>query len=87
MLQQVLQQRDGCCRDATGVTIRLPEGDIPAEPGSGVSNRSTAHRFMALSSEKLASLMKADLSKLNLLAGQTDGLHWRGRYNCLLSKL
>ncbi len=55
--------------------VRLPEGDVPADPGSGVSKSAASRRFVALSSEKLGAFMKADLSKLDLLVVQIDGLH------------
>lgn len=58
-----------------GRAVRLPEGDVPAGPGSGVSKSAASRRFVALSSEKLSAFMKADLSKLDLLVVQIDGLH------------
>jgi len=58
-----------------GRAVRLPEGDVPADPGSGVSKSAASRRFVALSSEKLGAFMSADLSKLDLLVVQIDGLH------------
>ena len=58
-----------------GRAVRLPEGDIPADPGSGVSKSAASRRFVALSSQKLDVFMSADLSKLDLLVVQIDGLH------------
>lgn len=58
-----------------GRAVRLPEGDVPAGPGSGVSKSAASRRFVALSSEKLDAFMNADLSKLDLLVVQIDGLH------------
>ena len=55
--------------------MRLPEGDVPAGPGSGVSKSAASRRFGALSAEKLNAFMSADLSKLDLLVVQIDGLH------------
>ena len=55
--------------------VRLPEGDMPAGPGSGVSKSAASRRFVALSAEKLAAFMSTDLSKLDLLVVQIDGLH------------
>ena len=58
-----------------GRAVRLPEGDVPAGPGSGVSKSAASRRFVALSAEKLNAFMSADLSKLDLLVVQIDGLH------------
>lgn len=60
-----------------GRAVRLPEGDVPVDPGSGVSKSATSRRFVALSSEKLDVFMGADLSKLDLVVIQIDGLHVR----------
>jgi hypothetical protein len=65
-----------------GRAVRLPEGDVPAGPGSGVSKwpvadlRSPAasRRFVALSAED-AAWLEQDLSGLDLLAVQIDGIH------------
>lgn len=58
-----------------GRAVRLPEGDVPAGHGSGVSKSAASRRFVALSSEKLDAFMNADLSELDLLVIQIDGLH------------
>jgi putative transposase len=58
-----------------GRAVRLPEGDVPAGPGSGVSKSAASRRFVALSAEKLADFMAGDLSALDLLVIQIDGLH------------
>ncbi len=58
-----------------GRAVRLPEGDVPADHGSGVSKSAASRRFVALSSQKLEAFMNADLSKLDLLVVQIDGLH------------
>jgi putative transposase len=58
-----------------GRAVRLPEGDVPADPGSGISKSAASRRFVALSSQKLDAFMNADLSKLDLLVIQIDGLH------------
>ena len=58
-----------------GRAVRLPEGDVPAGPGSGVSKSAASRRFVALSAEKLDAFMSVDLSKLDLLVVQIDGLH------------
>ena len=58
-----------------GRAVRLPEGDVPASPGSGVSKSAASRRFVALSAARLADFMAADLSALDLLVVQIDGLH------------
>ena len=55
--------------------VRLPEGDLPVTDGDGTSKSAASRRFVALSSDKLAEFMAADLSKLDLLVIQIDGLH------------
>jgi putative transposase len=37
-----------------GRAVRLPEGDVPAPPGSGVSKSAASRRFVALSAARLA---------------------------------
>jgi putative transposase len=56
-------------------SVRLPEGDIPAPKGSGVSKSAVSRRFVALSAERLKDWLASDLSKLDLLVIQIDGLH------------
>ena len=58
-----------------GRAVRLPEGDLAATPGAGVSKSAVSRRFVALSAERLAEWMAADLSQLDLLAIQIDGMH------------
>ncbi|MEY9365276.1 hypothetical protein ABH994_008055 [Bradyrhizobium yuanmingense] len=58
-----------------GRAVRLPEGDVPAPPGSGGSKSAASRRFVALSAARLADSMAADLSALDLLVVQIDGLH------------
>jgi putative transposase len=58
-----------------GRAVRLPAGDVPAPKGSGVSKSAVSRRFVALSAERMAEWMAADLSKLDLLIIQIDGLH------------
>jgi putative transposase len=58
-----------------GRAVRLPEGDLPAPPGAGVSKSAASRRFVALSAERMAEWMAADLSQLDLLAIQIDGMH------------
>ncbi len=58
-----------------GRAVRLPEGDVPAGPGAGVSKSAASRRFVALSAERMAAWMARDLSGLDLLAVQIDGIH------------
>ena len=55
--------------------VRLPEGDLPVVAGDGTSKSAASRRFVALSAERLAEWMASDLSKLDLLVIQIDGLH------------
>jgi transposase-like protein len=55
--------------------VRLPEGDIAATAGSGVSKSAVSRRFVALSAERMSEWMAADLSRIDLLAIQIDGMH------------
>src|SRR6185369_12020265 len=55
--------------------VRLPEGDLPVTAGDGTSKSAASRRFVALSAERLAEGMASDLSKLDLLVIQIDGLH------------
>ena len=56
-------------------SVRLPEGDVAAGPGTGLSKSAASRHFVALSADKLEEFMAADLSRLDLLAVQIDGLH------------
>jgi transposase-like protein len=58
-----------------GRAVRLPGGDIPAERGAGVTKSAVSRRFVALSAEKMQAWMGADLSGLDLLVIQIDGIH------------
>jgi transposase-like protein len=58
-----------------GRAVRLPEGDVPAGPGAGVSRSAASRRFVALSAERMAAWMTRDLSALDLLVVQIDGIH------------
>jgi putative transposase len=58
-----------------GRAVRLPEGDIGAPIGAGVSKSAVSRRFVALSAERMKEWMAADLSKLDLLIIQIDGIH------------
>jgi putative transposase len=55
--------------------VRLPEGDIPAAAGSGVSKSAASRHFVALSTARLREWLVADLSGLDLLVVQIDGIH------------
>lgn len=58
-----------------GRAVRLPAGDVPAPEGSGVSKSAVSRRFVALSAERMKEWMAADLSTLDLLIIQIDGMH------------
>src|SRR6478735_5415728 len=58
-----------------GRAVRLPEGDIPAPAGAGVSKSAVSRRFVALSATQMEQWMATDLSKLDLLVIQIDGIH------------
>jgi transposase-like protein len=55
--------------------VRLPEGDLAAVVGDGTSKSAASRRFVALSAERMAAWMASDLSQLDLLVIQIDGLH------------
>jgi putative transposase len=58
-----------------GRAVRLPEGDVPSPKGAGVSKSAVSRRFVALSAERMKEWMASDLSKLDLLIIQIDGIH------------
>ena len=58
-----------------GRAVRLPGGDIAAPKGAGVTKSAVSRRFVALSAERMKEWMAADLSKLDLLVIQIDGIH------------
>ena len=58
-----------------GRAVRLPEGDVPSPKGAGVSKSAVSRRFVALSAERMKEWMASDLSKLDLLIIQIDGVH------------
>lgn len=69
-----------------GRAVRLPEGDIPAPAGAGVSKSAVSRRFVALSATQMEQWMATDLSKLDLLVIQRrrwrEAPHWcAGRRN------
>jgi putative transposase len=55
--------------------VRLPEGDLSAIAGDGTSKSAASRRFVALSAERMAEWMSSDLSQVDLLVIQIDGLH------------
>jgi putative transposase len=58
-----------------GRAVRLPEGDVPAGNGTGLSKSAASRRFIALSAERMQEWMASELSKLDLLVIQIDGIH------------
>ena len=58
-----------------GRAVRLPQGDVPAFNGDSRSKSAVSRRFVELSAERMAEWMASDLSNLDLLAIQIDGLH------------
>src|SRR5579859_1001258 len=60
-----------------GRAVRLPEGDVPAELGDSRSKSAVSRRFVALSAARMTEWMSSDLSQIDLLAIQIDGLHIR----------
>ena len=58
-----------------GRAVRLPGGDIAAPKEAGVTKSAVSRRFVALSAERMKEWMAADLSKLDLLVIQIDGIH------------
>ena len=55
--------------------VRLPEGDLPGACGDGTSKSAVSRRFVALSRNKMKAWFASDLSDLDLLVIQIDGLH------------
>ena len=66
---------DQCLDPAIWRAVRLPEGDIPAPAGAGVSKSAVSRRFVALSAAQMKQWMATELSKLDLLVIQIDGIH------------
>ena len=58
-----------------GRAMRLPEGDVPAANGAGLSRSAASRRFVALSAARMTEWMASDLSQLDLLVIQIDGIH------------
>ena len=71
-----------CIRDRINVStrkfrraVRLPEGDVPALAGAGVSKSAASRHFVALSAARMREWMGADLSGLDIMVVQIDGIH------------
>lgn len=58
-----------------GRAVRLPEAGVPWEDGSGLSKSAVSRRFKALTEARMGEWMASDLSHLDLLVIQIDGLH------------
>jgi putative transposase len=58
-----------------GRAVRLPEGPLPRVDRDGTSKSAASRRFVALSQARMETWLKSDLSKLDLLVIQIDGLH------------
>jgi len=58
-----------------GRVVRLPEGPLPRVDGDGTSKSAASRRFVALSQQRLEEWLASDISELNLLVIQIDGLH------------
>ena len=43
-------------------SVRLPEGDVPAPAGAGLSKSAASRRFVALSAARMKEWMASDLS-------------------------
>jgi putative transposase len=54
--------------------VRLPEGDV-APAGAGVSKSAASRHFVALSAARMKEWMGADLSGLDIMVVQIDGIH------------
>src|SRR5882724_2896742 len=57
-----------------GRAMRLPEGDVPAANGAGLSKSAASRRFVALSVDRMKEWMASDLSQLDLLVIQIEGI-------------
>ena len=58
--------------------VRLPEGDVPGAGRQWVSKSAASRHFVALSAARMQEWMASDLSKLDLLVVQIDGIHMTG---------
>jgi hypothetical protein len=55
--------------------VRLPDGDLAGQAKRATTKSSVSRRFVALSTAKLKEWLASDLSRLDLLVIQIDGLH------------
>ena len=62
--------------------VRLPEGDVPAPAGAGVSKSAASRHFVALSAARMKEWIASDLSGLDIMVVQIDGIHIDRRYLC-----
>ena len=58
-----------------GRAVRLPEGPVPRINDDGTSKSAASRRFVAFSQERMEAWLASDISKLDLLVIQIDGLH------------
>src|SRR6516225_7579968 len=56
-------------------SVRLPQGDVPAPAGAGLSKSAASRQFVALSAERMKEWMASDVSGLDILVVQIDGIH------------
>jgi putative transposase len=64
-------------------SVRLPDGDVPAPAGAGLSKSAASRRFMALSAVRMKEWMASDLSSLDLLVIQIEKPRRGLRPTCL----
>src|SRR5260370_33173789 len=57
--------------------VRLPEGDVPAPAGAGVSKSAASRHFVALSAARMKEWVGADLSGLDILGGRFPATPFR----------
>jgi putative transposase len=55
--------------------VRLPEGDVPAPAGAGLSKSAASRHFVALSAARMQDWMASDLGGLDIMVVQVDGIH------------
>jgi hypothetical protein len=56
-------------------SVQLPEADVPSPAGSGLSKSAVSRRFVALPTAHMTKWLGCDLSGLDLLVIQIDGIH------------
>jgi hypothetical protein len=64
-------------------SVRLPDGDVPAPAGAGLSKSAASRRFVALSAVRMKEWMASDLSSLDLLVIQIEKPRRGLRPTCL----